>query len=175
LIYDGFAVKQVINITDFGHLSGDNEGDADLGEDRMSKGLKREGLKVNMENMRALGERYTKFSLTILKKLNIDMAEIEFPRASMYIKAQIAMIETLIEKGYAYQTAGGVYYDTSKFADYGKLGGINLAGLKEGARVAANHEKRHPWILYFGNLIKKSAGIHRGERVSLDGISNAPR
>ena len=144
LEYNGFKVKQVINITDFGHLSGDNEGDADTGEDRMTKGLKREKMKITMENMAKLAEKYTAIFIEDLTLLNINTKEIELPRASAYIKAQIAMIQTLVEKGYAYQTAHGVYFDTSRFPEYGKLGGIDLSGLKEGARVAVNHEKRHP-------------------------------
>ena len=105
LEYDGFTVKQVINITDFGHLSGDNEGDADTGEDRMTKGLKREGMKITMENMTLLAERYAQIFLEDLRALNVPVDEIEFPRASRYIQAEIAMVQTLIEKGYAYQTA----------------------------------------------------------------------
>ncbi|HUO55954.1 MAG TPA: class I tRNA ligase family protein, partial [Candidatus Paceibacterota bacterium] len=155
LEYNGFKVKQVINITDFGHLSGDNEGDADAGEDRMTKGLKREKLPVTMENMTKLAEKYTTVFIDDLKRLNIDTSKIQFPRASAYVKAQIAMIQTLMEKGYAYQTAHGVYFDTARFPEYGKLGGLNLEGQKEGAglrqssagqsaHVAINHEKRNP-------------------------------
>src|ERR1700722_2159339 len=70
LQYDGFEVKQVINITDFGHLSGDNDGDADEGEDRMTKGLKREGMKVTMANMTKLAERYAEVFLDDLRALN---------------------------------------------------------------------------------------------------------
>jgi cysteinyl-tRNA synthetase len=144
LEYNGFKVKQVINITDFGHLSGDNEGDADAGEDRMTKGLKREKMPLTMENMAKLGEKYAALFIDDLKLLNIATDAIEFPRASAYIKAQIAMIQTLIEKAYAYQTAHGVYFDTSRFPGYGALGGIDMKGQKEGARVAKNYEKRNP-------------------------------
>jgi cysteinyl-tRNA synthetase len=140
LEYNGFTVKQVINITDFGHLVSD----ADEGEDKMMKGLKREKMPVTMENMAKLAEKYTVIFIEDLQKLNIETDKIEFPRASAYIRAQIAMIQTLMEKGYAYQTAHGVYFDTSRFPDYGKLGGIDLKGQQEGARVAVNHEKRHP-------------------------------
>ncbi len=140
LEYDGFKVKQVINITDFGHLTSD----ADDGEDKMTKGLKREKMAVNMDNMAKLADRYTTIFFDDLKRLNIDTGRIEFPRASAYIPAQIAMIQTLVEKGYAYQTAHGVYFDTSRFPHYGQLGGIDLGGQKEGARVTANLEKRHP-------------------------------
>ena len=139
LEYNGFKVKQVINITDFGHLTSD----AYDGEDKMTKGLAREKMKVTMENMAKLAEKYTAIFIDDLKLLNIDTSSIEFPRASAYIRAQIAMIQALVEKGYAYQTAHGVYFDTSRFPEYGKLGGIDMKGQKEGARVAANHEKRH--------------------------------
>lgn len=144
LEYNGFTVKQVINITDFGHLTGDNQGDADHGEDRMMKGLKRDGLEVSMENMRLLAEKYTAVFLEDIRKLNVDTTQITFPRASDYIPAQIAMIETLEEKGYAYKTSDGVYFDTSRFPAYGALGGINLEGAKEGARVAMVADKRGP-------------------------------
>ncbi|MBM3261659.1 hypothetical protein FJY93_04565, partial [Candidatus Kaiserbacteria bacterium] len=128
---DGFPVKQVINITDFGHLTSD----ADEGEDKMTKGLKREKMKVTMENMAKLAETYTQVFFEDLTKLNIDISKIEFPRASAYIPAQIAMIKALEEKGYAYRTANGVYYDTSRFPAYGALGGINLEGLQAGTRA----------------------------------------
>ncbi len=140
LEYNGFPVKQVINITDFGHLTSD----ADEGEDKMTKGLKAEKMKVTMENMKALGEKYTEIFLGDIRALGVDTGTIEFPRASAYIPAQIAMIRTLEEKGYTYTGKAGVYFDTTKFPDYGKLGNIDLAGLKEGARVTADSEKRHP-------------------------------
>lgn len=143
LEYNGYAVRQVINFTDVGHLTGDNEGDADAGEDRMTKGLKREGMKPTLENMRALGERFASLFLTDIAKLNIETNGTQFPRASGYIPAQMAMVQTLEEKGYAYTGKKGVYFDTSRFPDYGKLGNINLEGLREGARVAASIDKRH--------------------------------
>ncbi len=136
---NGFAVKQIINITDVGHLSSD----ADQGEDKMTLGLQREGMELTLENMRALAEKYTATFLADLRSLNIETSRIQFPRASDYIPAQIAMIKTLEEKGYAYAADGGVYFDTSRFPAYGALGGINLEGLKEGARVAATSDKRH--------------------------------
>ncbi len=139
----GYKVRQVINITDFGHLSGDNEGDADLGEDRMTKGLKREKKAVNMENMRELATRYMDMYLEDIRALNLPVDAIKFPRASDFIPEQIAMIRALEEKGYAYRGSGGVYFDTSRFPAYGKLGDINLEGLREGARVAKDTEKHH--------------------------------
>jgi len=140
LEYAGYKMRQVINITDFGHLTSD----ADEGEDKMTKGLKREGLKPTLENMRSLAEKYTGTFLDDLKTLNAKLDDTEFPRASDFIPAQIAMIKTLEEKSYAYAGKHGVYFDTGRFPDYGKLGNINLENLKEGARVAANDEKRNP-------------------------------
>ncbi len=134
------TVKQVINITDVGHLTSD----ADEGEDKMSKGLKREGMELSLENMRSLAEKYTALFQEDIRALNIDTARIEFPRASDFIPAQIAMTETLVQKGYAYETEDGVYFDTTRFPDYGALGGIDLEGLKAGARVATVAGKRHP-------------------------------
>ena len=140
LEYAGNSVKQVINITDFGHLTSD----ADEGEDKMTKGLKREKLKPTLENMRKLAEKYAEIFLSDIARLNVHTVGTQFPRASDYIPAQIAMIKTLEEKGYAYQGKNGVYFDTSKFPDYGKLGNIKLDSLREGARIATNDEKKNP-------------------------------
>lgn len=136
----GHKVHQVTNITDFGHLTSDS----DTGEDKMTLGLKREGLAMTMANMRTLAEKYAAIFFRDIGMLGIDTGTITFPRASDYIGEQIALIQTLKEKGYAYKTSDGVYFDTAKFAGYGKLGGINIGALKEGARVEANAEKRSP-------------------------------
>lgn len=138
LEYNSFAVKQVVNITDVGHLTSD----ADEGEDKMSKGLRREGLELTLENMRALAERYTSVFLEDLKKLNINIEKIQFPRASDYIPAQIAMVQTLEEKVYAYRAEDGVYFDTSRFPGYGVLGGIGSERTQ--ARVETKTSKRNP-------------------------------
>lgn len=140
LEYNKFNVKQAINITDVGHLTSD----ADYGDDKMAEGLKREGKKLTLDNMRELGERYTRIFLDDISLLNIDAKQITFPRASAYIQAQIAMVATLEEKGYAYAAKDGVYYDTSRFPSYGALGEINLENQKEGVRIAANPDKRNP-------------------------------
>src|SRR3989344_3937428 len=138
LIYNGLEVRQIINITDVGHLTGDNEGDADSGEDRIEKGAKRE-----KKTAREITEMYTNAFLEDLRLLNIDVESITFPRATDHIAEQIAFIETLTEKSYTYKTSDGIYFDTSMFRDYGKLGNINIKGLEEGSRVAVNPEKRN--------------------------------
>ena len=151
LEYNRFEVKQVINFTDVGHLVSD----ADDGEDKMTSGLKREGKELTLENMKALGEQYALKFLEDIRTLNIDTSKILFPRASDHIPAEIAMIQSLEEKGYAYRTKHGVYFDTSRFPSYGELGGVNLSGLKAGARVAADPEKRSPTDFNLWKLDKK--------------------
>lgn len=134
LKYNGYDVKQVINITDVGHLTSD----ADEGEDKVESGAKREGTKV-----KDIVKRYTDAFFEDLKKLNIDTESIIFPKATEHISEQIAFIQTLDEKGYTYKTSDGIYFDTSLRPDYGKLGNIDTKGLKEGARVKKG-EKKNP-------------------------------
>ncbi|MBF05347.1 cysteine--tRNA ligase [bacterium] len=136
--YNGYEVHQVINITDVGHLTGDNEGDADTGEDRMEKASVSLG-----ESAQDIAKKYTTLFFTDIRRLNIDTEKIEFPRATEYINEQIAMVQTLQDIGYAYKVSDGVYYDTSMFKNYGKLGGINVDELEAGARVKVRKEKRN--------------------------------
>lgn len=140
LEYNGFSVKQAINITDFGHLSSD----ADSGQDKMSTALRREGLELTLENMRALADRYIQEFYRDLTQLNVDTGRIQFPRASDHIAGEIAMIQTLEEKSYTYAGKDGVYFDTSRFPAYGELGNIDISGLQEGARVTVAEDKRRP-------------------------------
>ncbi len=140
LVFAGYHVHRVINITDFGHLVSDG----DEGEDKMTKGLKREKLEINMKNMRVIAERYAKVFMEDLDDLNIDTESIRFPRASDYIPEQIALIRTLEQKGYAYRTKEGVYFDTARFPNYGRLGGINVNAQRGGTRALENIEKRNP-------------------------------
>ena len=133
----GYKVKQVINITDFGHISED-----DAGEDKMTKGLRKDGMALTLENMRALAEKYAALFFLDLPDIGIDPSKIKFPRASDYIPDQIALIKSLEQKGYAYTISDGVYFDTSKFHHYGKLGHINLEGQLAGARVEEQKEKK---------------------------------
>jgi len=133
--YQGYAVNQVINITDVGHLTDD----ADQGQDKIEEGAKREH--KTAEEITGL---YTDDFLENLEKLNIDTEGTIFPRATEHIGEQVAFIKTLEEKGYTYKTSDGIYFNTSLFKRYGVLGNVNIAGLQEGKRVAANPEKKHP-------------------------------
>src|SRR3989344_5112006 len=137
LEYLGFETKQVINLTDFGHLSSD----ADEGEDKMTKGLKRDGLALTLENMLQMGKKYADVFLNDLKTLNVRTTGTLFPYASDYVAEQIALVEKLEEKGFTYGTSDGLYFDTAKFAGYGKLGGLSNSGNE--ARVETNSEKKH--------------------------------
>lgn len=135
LLQAGFIVDQVINITDVGHLTSDN----DEGADKMEEGAKRTG-----KSAREIARMYTDLFMKDLVALNVLTEDISFPKATDHIGEQIALIQTLVEKGYTYKTSDGVYFDSSLFKTYGSLGGIDLAGLKEGARVEKNPEKKHP-------------------------------
>lgn len=137
--YNGYYVKQIINITDVGHLTGDNDGDPDAGEDKIEKRAREEGKKV-----KHIVKASSKVFFEDLEELNAKNKNTNFPKASEYIPEQLAFIKTLEEKGYTYKTSDGIYFDTSKFKNYGKLGNINIEGLKEGARVLENLEKHNP-------------------------------
>ncbi len=139
LIYNGFKVNHTINLTDFGHLTDDG----DAGEDKMMKGLKREGKPVTLEAMRELSNHYIDAFKEDIKNLRIS-APTTFARASDYLREQIDLIKTLEEKGYTYETSDGVYFDIEKYPAYGRLGNINLDELRNGARVEENKEKHHP-------------------------------
>jgi len=136
----GYQVKRVINITDVGHLVSDG----DEGEDKMTKGLRREGLALTLKNMRSMAEKYAAIFLEDLTEMEVPTDKITFPCASDYIPEQIALIKTLEQKGYAYRTSAGIYFDTARFIGYGKLGGINLKDQQEGKRTKKNAEKRNP-------------------------------
>ncbi|KKS30450.1 MAG: Cysteine-tRNA ligase [Parcubacteria group bacterium GW2011_GWC2_42_11] len=138
-LLNSYKVMQVMNITDVGHLVSDG----DDGDDKMTLALKREGKALTLESMYELATFYKDSFIEDLDALNIKRPTV-LPRASEHIAGDIAMVETLIEKQYAYRTSDGVYFDTARFSEYGKLGGIDTGGQRSGARVEVNHEKRNP-------------------------------
>lgn len=139
LIRNGYIVKHTINLTDFGHLTDDG----DIGEDKMMKGLKREGLPITLDAMRQLSDRYIKSFKNDIEELRIIQPD-TWARASDYVKKQISLIKTLDEKGFTYETSDGLYFDVQKFDKYGRLGNIDINKIKSGARVEINPEKKHP-------------------------------
>jgi cysteinyl-tRNA synthetase len=138
-IYNGYEVKHVINFTDFGHLTDD----ADAGEDKMMRALKREGKPISLGAMREVANIYMQ-SFKDDNDAFRNLRPTTYTPASDYVKEQIQLIKTLYEKGYAYETSDGVYFDITKFPAYGMLGNIDLTKMQSGARVAVNEEKHHP-------------------------------
>lgn len=134
LKYFGQKVKHIQNVTDVGHLTSDE----DEGEDKIEKGSAREG-KTASEIARFYEEEFIKD----LKKLNILIPD-EMPRATENIKEQIELVKKLEEKGFTYKTSDGIYFDTSRLSDYGKLAKLDIENLQEGKRVEKNPEKRNP-------------------------------
>lgn len=136
LIWNGLTVKHVMNITDVG-IGGDN----DEGEDKIVRGLKREGKPITLEAMKELTTLYTEHFMGDLLKLNVLTPDF-FPKASEHIAEDIVFIETLIKKGFAYVGKEAVYFDTSKDPNYGKLGGLPTDDTSI-ARVASSSEKKN--------------------------------
>ncbi len=134
LKHNGYQLLNVMNITDVGHLVSDE----DEGEDKMLKGA-REQQKTPWE----IADYYTDIFMKDIDSLNIDKPEI-IPKATDHIKEMIEFVQALLGKGVAYETSDGIYFDISKFEDYGKLSKINLDEQMAGARVEVNDEKRHP-------------------------------
>jgi len=131
LLYNGFQVKEVMNVTDVGHLTSD----ADEGEDKMEKAVKREG-----KPAKEIAEHYLKVFKEDFKKLNISEPDI-WCKATKHIKEQIELIKILEKKGYTYKTSDGIYFDSSKFRDYGKLAKLNIKGLEAGRRINLGDKK----------------------------------
>jgi len=134
LRYLGYSVTYVQNITDVGHLTDD----ADEGEDKLVVAAKKE-----KKHPMALAEFYTRSYFEDMDKLNCIRPDIS-PRASGHIVEQIEMVKILLEKGYAYEANGSVYFDVSKFEGYGKLSGRNIEDMLAGARVEVSKEKKTP-------------------------------
>ncbi|MHC4221883.1 MAG: cysteine--tRNA ligase [Planctomycetota bacterium] len=134
LRYLGYSVTYVQNITDVGHLTDD----ADEGQDKLVVAAEKE-----KKHPMAVAEVYTRSYFEDMDKLNFVRPDIS-PRASGHIVEQIAMVKTLIEKGFAYEANGSVYFEVSKFADYGKLSGRNIDEMQAGARVEVSPDKKSP-------------------------------
>ncbi len=131
LKYNGYKVKQIINVTDVGHLTSD----ADTGEDKIERAAKREGKTAG-----EIADYYLKIFKEDLEKLNISSPR-KWAKATEHIKEQIDLIKTLEKKGYTYKTSDGIYFDTSKFPSYVKLAKINKEGLQGGKRIYLGEKK----------------------------------
>ncbi len=143
LRYSGYNVKRVMNITDVGHLASD----ADTGEDKMLKGAKRENKSV-ME----IAQFYTDAFFEDCRKLNIKRPDVVEP-ATNCIDDYIHIIETLIEKGYAYSAGGNIYFDVSKLKQYYIFNDFSEddleVGVREGVEEDQNKRNKNDFVLWF--------------------------
>ncbi len=120
-----------MNVTDVGHLSSD----ADTGEDKIEQAAKREH-----KTAKEITEFYLQEFKKDFKKLNITEPDI-WSKATEHIKEQIELIKKLEAKGFTYKTSDGIYFDSSKFKDYGKFAGLKIEKLRAGARVSLGEKK----------------------------------
>ncbi len=143
LRYLNYEVKWVMNITDVGHLTSDE----DVGEDKMEKGAKREGISVW-----EVAERYIKQFIESMDLLNIVHPDV-LSRATEHIQDQIDLIKKIETAGFAYKTKTGLVFDTGKFTDYDKFACLNIKEQYAGARVAVDEEKKLPcdFLLWITN------------------------
>lgn len=135
LQWKGFDVTHIVNITDVGHLTSD----ADAGDDKVE-------LAARSANRSAfeITEKYTSAFHADLRLLNIRPAAM-FPHATRHIQEMISFIALLERRGFTYPLKDGLYFDTSRVSDYGRLGALDLEAQLAGARVAADPDKRQPW------------------------------
>ncbi len=136
LTYLGYKVKHVMNVTDVGHLSGDD----DSGEDKMEKGAKKYG-----KTVWDVAKFYTDFFFKTTDALNILRPNITC-KATEHIEEMIQLINRLKQKGFVYETKEAVYFDVSKFNNYGKLSGQKLEEKIQAVRenVNVDTQKKHP-------------------------------
>lgn len=138
LRYQGFDVKWVMNMTDVGHMTSDE----DLGEDKMEKGAKREGISVW-----ELADKYIAQFKESLSLLNISSPDI-LCRATDYIPEQIDLIKKIEANGFTYRTKKGIVFDTSKFPHYADFGNLKLNKQENIEASEADPEKKQPWDFY---------------------------
>lgn len=139
LKFNGHKVKYIMNITDVGHLTDD----ADQGEDKMEKGAKREN-----KSAKEIAKFYTKAFKKDIKNLNL-LEPSQWAVATEHIQEQIGMVQKLIDEGYAYETSDGIYFDTTKLDDYGKLTQLDKQELQAGSRVDMKEKKNsHDFALW---------------------------
>lgn len=139
LMYLGYSVDYLMNITDVGHLTGDNEGDASQGEDRMEKGAIRTG-----KSAWEIAKFYIDDFMEGYDALNLTHP-LKFTRATEYIDEQIELLKRIEEKGYTYKISDGIYFDITKYeSDGNKYGELSNIDKVLEARLEPNPEKKNP-------------------------------
>lgn len=145
LLYNNFKIKHVMNITDVGHLTGENLGDADSGEDKVEQAAKEQG---------KTPEEITRFYTEAFKQ-DLDSLHILYPdiwcKATEHVEDMIELIKEIEANGYTYTAGGNVYFDTSRFEYYEELANLKTDELKHGARVSVDKNKKNPqdFVLWF--------------------------
>ena len=134
LMLNSYNVTRVMNITDVGHLTSDE----DEGEDKMQKGARREGITAW-----DVAKKYTNEFMQGMNDLNCIMPTY-ITNATDFIEEQITLVTVLEQKGYTYVIDDGVYFDTSKFSRYADFAHLDLDAIKKGARVEYNIQKLNP-------------------------------
>jgi cysteinyl-tRNA synthetase len=132
LSWNDYKVKHVMNVTDVGHLTSD----ADQGEDKIEKAAKKEN-----KTAKEISDFYLNQFKEDFKKLNIIEPDL-WPKATEHIQEMINFVKLLIKKQYTYKTKDGIYFDTSKVKDYGKLARLNIKELRAGKRVKKGLEEK---------------------------------
>ena len=140
LKYNDYNVKTVMNITDVGHLTDDE----DSGEDKMELSAKKEN-KTPYE----IANRYTEQFFEDAKQLNIDFSDIKVVKATDHVKEMIVLVKDILKHGYAYEVNGTIYFDVEKYNQdfenkYGELSGLDLNEQMAGARIDLNKDKKNP-------------------------------
>lgn len=143
LMANGYEVNHVQNVTDVGHLVSDS----DEGEDKLEKGAKKQG-----KTVWEVAEFFTNNFYESMDKLNIIRPDM-ICKATDHIKEQIELVQKLFNNGYAYDTPEAVYFDTSKFGDYGKLFGQSLddkkVGVRDEVKIDSNKKRPQDFALWF--------------------------
>jgi len=138
LRYFGYKTKWVMNLTDVGHMTSDE----DVGEDKMEKGAKREGVSVW-----DIANKYIDQFKESMKLLGINTPDV-LCRATDNIPEQIKLSQKIEANGFTYLTKMGLVYDTGKFPDYSKFGNLDLEELKTRDDVEVDHDKKFPWDFF---------------------------
>ena len=148
LEYLGYATRQVMNITDVGHLADDT---FDRGEDKMLVAAR-----LEKKTPEEIASHYTDAFMEDAAKVNLRRASV-YPHATEYVPRMVELIEQLIAKNHAYEVGGNVYYDIASFPAYGRLSRNSTEKLLTGARGEPDPRKRHPGDF----ALWKAAGEHR--------------
>ena len=137
----GYDVTHVMNITDVGHLSGDD----DTGEDKMVRSAKERG-----ESVLQIAQFYTDAFFRDTTRLGIARPTVVC-KATEHVADMIALIQRIEANGFTYMSGGNLYFDVTKFPTYGELANLRMDDLKAGARIEVDENKKNPhdFVLWF--------------------------